>query len=504
MGWLDLFRKPNPQPAVQNQQQATPRPKGGLLDWLRSALGGWPGPQNARDTPAEAALEFEKISAGPPGIVLPWFLPFFDDRTGETQQMRHAYRRMIAEVNVKAALLGKLFGVASLDLQIVPASKSTRDGEIAAFVEYALTERLQGGIPQLVWSILSGGLVDGYSICEKVWEPEEDGDYAGKILLDDVKAKQVDDDVILEIDDKRNVIAIRGMRYNAGESFDPRNFIVYKHLSWYSAPSGMSDLRAAYRPYVLLDTAEKLRGIAIEKRAIPLMIAHYAKSDQKPSVDAALAKAKSLTFLSLPKDVAFEALNVAGSADTIFRDACKDWKHDLFLSIQGAILQSLEGTVQDGRGSSKVHKSTADLFKWMLSYQMQQILNREIIRDLVDLNYATGKYPKALLSAVDVNELVQEMAIDTGLSQLGMVLSKEDLYERFGRKPPSSPEDTLHPPPPRGAPPSGPEGPLQQSQDQIKRDTAVEHADTAGSEVAGSSPFRFSERWQRWLRNGCS
>src|ERR1700731_751098 len=30
----------------------------------------------------------EKAASGPRGVTLPWFLPFFDDQSGETQEMR--------------------------------------------------------------------------------------------------------------------------------------------------------------------------------------------------------------------------------------------------------------------------------------------------------------------------------------------------------------------------------------------------------------------------------
>ena len=64
----------------------------------------------------------EKMASGPRAVTLPWFLPFFDQQDGETQEMRLAYRQMLRDPVVKGAVLGKLYGVAALDIKIAPVS----------------------------------------------------------------------------------------------------------------------------------------------------------------------------------------------------------------------------------------------------------------------------------------------------------------------------------------------------------------------------------------------
>ncbi len=266
----------------------------------------------------------------------------------------------------------------------------------------------------------------------------------------------------------------------------------------FGAPLGMSDLRAAYRPWWLLNTAQTMRGVAIEKRAIPMLLGEYQIGSQKPGLEAALARAKSQNWLAVPPGVKVTLLNIAGSSDEIFAKACKDWSHEIFLGIQGAILQSLEGLTTDGRGSSKVHKSTADLFKWFLSACWVTVIN-ELIVDLIDLNYPTDKYPEAELSAVDVAELTQEANVLKILNGIGLDLSKADVYSTFGRNPPDNDADIL-----KGATPKPPGGGGDQPPPEeaaMRRDTSTQLDDaTPAAEVAGL-PFRFSEEWQRWLRS---
>src|SRR5947209_5372512 len=111
MAWWDsLFQRSNP---------ASPPPDGrggvggGIAGWLRDRLGGWAGPAFGAGSPAGRELVAEKVHSGPSGMALPWFPPFIDNYTRETSEHRVAYRQMVGECNVKAALFGKLWGVSS-------------------------------------------------------------------------------------------------------------------------------------------------------------------------------------------------------------------------------------------------------------------------------------------------------------------------------------------------------------------------------------------------------
>lgn len=497
-----------------------PGPSRGLLSWLRQLRLPWPGPEAAHQTGSGRRVREEKAASGPRGITFPWFLPYADaDYTSETPQMRLAYRQMLASPDVKPALLGKILGVAALDLKILPADKKNpRDREIAEWVEYVLTRRLRGGVPELVWSILSGGLVDGYSISEKVWQPEDRGKWSGKWALRDLKPKDVGNDVVLQTDEYRNITGVWGIRYNAGVEFSPADFLIYRHLPLFASPTGLSDLRAAYGSYWMLDTAKKLRIMGVEKRALPLLIGHWTNATDQTALEKALAAARSQTWVSVPESARVEALNTAGSGDQIFRDVVKDLKHDILLSIQGAILQSVEGETTAGRGNSQVHQETRDLLIWHLAACVEALLNDldgGLIRDIVDLNYVVSEYPRATLSAVDQNELVQRLQIYTGLSGLGLPLSQEEVYEEFDVKPPENPDDALKPQQPPGPDGAGEGGAPHLPGVHLPgvphefEEGAQQFLDTnifttaprplPAREVAGSGPFRFSEDWRPYV-----
>ena len=497
MGWTDWFYGPGKsvKGPTPNRTEQTPSPEpiayrqreNGLLGWLRDSLSGWLGPQHSPGTPVESEVLGERVRSGPRGIILPWFAPYMDEYTRETSGMRLAYRWMWADPNVKAAVLGKILSVCALDLNVIPAGKKKRSGfqgsvsqgsgprarednfrneEIAEFVRWNLTERVQGCVPELAWSILSGGLTDGYSVSEKVWHHESRDEYAGKYVLFALKAKDVGNDVVLETDEFRNIVGVRALRYSAGEVFSPSSFVIFRHLPLFGTPVGMSDFRAAYGRWWMLDTVLKLRAMGLEKRAMPVMLGEYETTAQKPSLESALSLVRSQTWLSVPKGVRVEALNIAGSADSMFASAVADLKEDIFLAIQGATLQALTGQEGAMRGNSKVHKSTSDLFRWYLARCLEVILNDRdngLIRDMVDLNYVVSSYPRAVLGAIDTADLLQEAELDQRLLSMGLKLSRSELYEKYSRTPPGDPDDEMQSPgqggpgkPPGGASGGGP------------------------------------------------
>ncbi len=447
--WFGGQKQPQPQ-----QGQGEPQPNRILLQRLRDTVGGWLGPRLSKGTPVEREVTREKIYSGPSGITFPWFLPYADaDYTHETNEMRLAYRQMLACPPVKSAFTAKVYSVAAQDLNIRPARKNNRrDSEIADFVRWNLTERLRGCVPELVWTILSGGLVDGYSVCERGWELEERGEWANRIVLATHKAKDVNNDLVVQTDAFRNVTGILGLRYNGGQVFDPVHFTIWRNFSLFDSPTGLSDFRAAFAAFWMRNTVYQLRSLGAALKAFPMLIGEYGSDPQRESLKTSLAQARGQTWMVVPKDVQVRALEVAGASEEYFRQFTEQLDHDIVLSIEGAYLQALQGSENSPRGNSRVHSARADIFKWWLATAMSNVLNDRtggLIRDMVDLNYMTDRYPTASLSAIDNDQLLQDLQIDLGLQKMGVPLSLEETYDKYGRKPPTSPEDKLVPPAPQ-------------------------------------------------------
>lgn len=477
-----------------------PGPSRGLVAAVEAHTGAYAGPELSKDTFQEFDITSEQVASGPRNVVFPWFLPYHEsDVMRESEIMRRVYRQMLADPRVKTAVLGKLFGVGLLDVRMIPADKKNRrDQQIAEHMQWMLTRRLHGGVPNLVWTVLVHALIDGYSVSEKITKMEERGKYAGNYHLVDLKSKDAQWDIVPQTDEYWNIVGFFGTKYNAGIEFDPARFVYFRHLPLFNSPTGMSDLRAAYQSYWMLDTVYKLRAMASEKYAIPFLIGTYLNTTVKTSLEAALKRAKSQRWLSFPEGSKVEAINMAGAAEDVFKSFVADLRHDIFLSVQGAVLQTLEGETTDARGNSQVHQSTSDKFVKFLAQSLEACLNdceSGLIKDYVDLNYVVSEYPQAVLDSVDVNELQSHVQVDLALHQLGLPLSKNELYERYERRPPEDNEDVLAAAPPPSSPPSSTGGPSPALGESLPFGDSV-----LPPPEGEAHPFRrFSEPWRHYL-----
>lgn len=372
------------------------------------------------------------------------FLPYHDAVGGpETESMRRAYREMVRESAVKAGFLKKVLSVASLDVTVTPASDSDRDHEIAKWVQHAI-EKTRGNMRRIAWGILSGGLIDGYSICEKVLTPVERGEHAGKIGLKATKAKDTKHCRLVG-DEFNNVTGVEDTR--RGTVYHPSNFLVWQHLPFFENPLGWSDFRSAYRAYWLTDTAWKLRIIGLEKFTLPMLKGTYSDAgEEKETLEEAMENARSQTWISLPATAQVEALELASRGQSDFAAAIKDLREEALLGLNGAYLQALEGSVGNAAGNSTVHRGTTELIEWFLAAEVADVLNDQAVPDLVDLNYTNADYPTVALGAVNLEELKAELAIDEGLQRMGLPLSKKQVYKRYGRDVPIDEADALSPP----------------------------------------------------------
>lgn len=367
--------------------------------------------------------------------------PFTDNWTGETPEMRWAYRKSLSEPAVKAALLGKIISVCALDLQIDPKNKKDpQQHENAQLVKHCITS-CKGGTPGLIWEILSGGLIDGWSICEKVWGREERGQYRGYRILKALKSKDTRF-IQPEVDPYRNVIGLWNFRGNAGHRFDPADFVHFSYLSLFQNPCGMSDLRAAYRAIQVIPAVQLMRAVFLEKFIGPWMKGKVKTQSLKAKMLSELqqARAKGVIVLDEGSDVEVIDLATRGTAD--YQACLDDLRKEIATSVSGAFLHMMTGGGPEQRGNSEVQKETTEGFVWILSEQVKTVIQDQVIPDIVDHNLGSQiELPIATLQAVNPADILDDLKIDQMLVSLGLTGSREDTYDRARRSPPKNAAD---------------------------------------------------------------
>lgn len=369
--------------------------------------------------------------------------PFHDNFTGETREMRLKYRYALAEPSVKAALIGKIISVCSLSLQVTPKNrKDPRDKAVADCVKHAI-EASEYGLTGVLWDMLSGGLMDGWSVCEPVWKTETRGQWRGFKVLEAFKGKDTRY-IQPETDPFLNITALYSLRGNAGKRFNPKDYVVFSYLSFFQNPTGMSDLRASYRAIEMLPALVRMRMVFLEKFVGPFLHGKIKDRSLRAQMKAELAKARADGYIATDDTTDIEILNLATSSTSEFQGAITDLRQEVAIGISGAFLHMLTGETQGARGNSKVQQETTEGFVWMLADQASNRLKRQLAPHIVDHNFgAQTDIPNITLEAVNPDDILKDLAIDEKLHGMGGPLSLDELYDRARRTIPMTPEDTL-------------------------------------------------------------
>lgn len=368
---------------------------------------------------------------------------FHDNFTGETREMRLKYRYALAEPAVKAALIGKIINVCSLSLQVKAKDRhNPRDKEVADCVKHAI-EASEYGLTGVLWDMLSGGLMDGWSVCEPVWKTETRGKWRGYRVLENFKGKDTRY-IQPEVDPYLNITGLYSLRGNAGRRFDPKQYVVFSYLSFFQNPTGMSDLRASYRAIEMLPALIRMRMVFLEKFVGPFLAGTLKDRSLRERMRAELAKARAEGFVVLDEGSDVKILNLATSSTSEYQAAITDLRQEVAIGISGAFLHMLTGETPGARGNSEIQQETTQGFVWMLADQASNRLKRQLAPHIVDNNFgAQTDIPDITLEAVNPADIVADLNIDEKLHGMGLPLSRDELYDRARRTSPMSVEDTL-------------------------------------------------------------
>lgn len=379
-----------------------------------------------------------------------------DNLTGETWEVRRAYRTMLKEPAVSTPLRALTMAVASLDPQVIPEDAADpRQKAAAAFVDWSIA-RGKGGWPRLLMNLLLPGQVDGFAVCEKVLGTVDPGHpkYPGYTTLLAAKSKDTEH-LRFRLDEFKTVTGVTavGPAGQGGHTFDPADFLIFTHLSVFESPFGLSALRPANRAASLIAAAVKLRHILLENFSGPYLVGKYPAGDTatRDQLAAVLGEARARGWIVMPEGAEAQVINLATSAPDQFQQSIEDLRKELFLCIRGAYLQALESS--SPQGSSDTHRSQTELFEWYLMTAVCSVLDDGLVPDLVGDNFGpAGGRPTITLGGIDPDAVLKELAKLKAAQDLGAQLSAAQVGELAGAEPPRDAADALQP---RGAMPAG-------------------------------------------------
>lgn len=364
------------------------------------------------------------------------------------------YQEMVRDAYVKAGLAIKKLSVIRLPTEILPASTDARDQEIARFVEDQF-ENMRTPWHELLWGLLDSVNI-GYSIGEINYRLIDRGPWKGKVGWDTVRSKdpyvysfRIEPNGAVasvvqrfgttsKTPERRDQVGYLDAPWGGTLEFAPEKFLISAFQPLYSNPFGSSDLRAAYRAYFIKDWAWKFRAIFMEKWGSPTVVGTFPNGTpeaRRQQLEEVLESLQQETTLTIPEDLKIELLRVATTGNiTEYERAIADLNKEILVGLLGSFLAVEEGTRTGARAQGQVHLWITKLFIEALVDTVEQDLNRQMIRRLVDLNYPdVDRYPRLKFEMSRVDELLQELELDTGLQKMGVEIDAAYVAKKYKR-----------------------------------------------------------------------
>lgn len=374
---------------------------------------------------------------------------FLNHLTGETPEMRRRYPEMFfREASIKSPMLSAIWSVASLDLQVLPASKSNqRDRDIAEAYKYALLHAA-GGMPQTASEILLPARVRGETLAHFCLreQVEAKGKYAGRRLVKAVKAKPPGS-YQLRFDDYGNLLGVRGNADLA--EYPPEEFIHHKWLSL-EGSHGVGDLRAAFRAFDMKDAICELRFFFLDKIQGGFLVAKNVPAEQHAAMLIALEAARGCGALVLEPGAEVEALNIAMGTEAAFKSAIDDLDKEMMTAVGLTHLPFQQGHAGAERGNTAVQKEVSSQVEWKMAADVGYHLSAKA-KLFVDENFAGADYPEVQLGGgVDPAATKAQLELVL-LANTAVPVSAAQIYEISGAQPPKdardvAPAQPVHPP----------------------------------------------------------
>ncbi len=313
-------------------------------------------------------------------------------------------KKMMSDAHVRGCMNTLKMSTLSSGWEFNAGSDESRDVEIRDFVVHNIDEVLKGSFYSDLMGILNG-LENGWSLSEKNFVLIKSGKYAGKIGLESIKDKNPAE-YNLNTDDYGNVIGISNI--GLGEDYGKEDYPVDKfiiHTFWkkYENIFGELVLRAVYRHWWSKDNIIKFWNIHLNKWGVPTAVAKYPRGATKKEQDEVKDVIQSIqtqTGIVIPEEFAIELLEAKRRGDAGFLKAVNFHNSEISKAILGQTLTSEQGDV-GSYSLGKVHFNILVFYVVMLQKVLEEVVNEQVIRQLVDYNYPNVEnYPKMAMKSI--------------------------------------------------------------------------------------------------------
>jgi hypothetical protein len=381
--------------------------------------------------------------------VLTTLLEIPDDRDMHGLTVEQADEMERRDDMVRAALALKRCARLGTGHDIQPASKRPDHVQHADFCRYVFKH--MAGTTSTVLNEMMFGFHRGFSVHELVWmdAPYTSGPFRGKIGFARIKAKsplhlsfKTDEFGELLPDglwQEKHLAGIGEMNpRDLYRHLDVNRFMIYVHDkrddNWY----GQSDLRSAWRPYLLKNDVFPAWKDFMVRFGAPVLIASIKgniNSTQRAQVSKFVEKLRRGTSALLPEGMSVEDLvaKLAQTHTSTYQDAITTCDKAIGRSV---LMPSLVLDEGERSGSLALGKQHATTFLSVLEYEgvvISDAFNEQAIRRLIDMNFpGADDYPELVFRPFSDQDMKPLAEVVKTLVEAGYPPSAEWVNEKLG------------------------------------------------------------------------
>lgn len=359
------------------------------------------------------------------------------------------YKQMIRDDQIKANSMLKKTSRLSTDNSIEDASNEEEAIKVGEFVRFALYEKMEITMRNLLLSLLSS-MDFGYALAEKSFEYLSEGQWKGHVVYKNINPKDPEGFFF----DRYNNGSMkpRGIIQNTTvlpwnliskqerakmPRFRTDKFVHFTHMSEFNNPYGQSDLQSGYRSWLSKDATMKSWMMYLERHGAPLPIGKLpdgALKEEKEEFQRVLSNLNTKSVITVPFEYEVSYLESIRTAAPGFEEAIAIHNGALDRSAMVPQLMGLSGGRGTG-GSYGLGKTQYDVFIFyqeFMGLQLEDLFDRQIIKPLVDLNFSNVKdYPKFKFASIRRETRKDRTAIIQMLTQSGHIPDHQDWIWSF-------------------------------------------------------------------------
>lgn len=308
------------------------------------------------------------------------------------------YRKMMTDEQIKAVVRFKRDAITSRDYYFECDDELDDDlkEERIKFFECCV-RGVRGSFLDALNGIMSA-MYHGFSMTEKVYAVK-DHEGSPRIMVDKLRLRPFDT-FYFHVSPFGEIEKVEQKMEGKAQDIEPSKFIHYVQNPDYDEHYGSSELREAYRAWFSKDVTIRMFNIYLERMAAGFIWVApkegktlSPQSQEYATLQQVLSNISTKTAMILPSGM---ELNVVHPSST---DAYERAISLADKSIAKALLvPNLMGISEQGQtGSYSQSQTQLEAFLWTLdadATRLEEILNEQLFKEIGDLNYGDGYYPR--------------------------------------------------------------------------------------------------------------